>query len=72
MESDENRTAAGSLKGEKAPSLHVEEAQAEYDESMTQKLLRKLDWHTLPFMSLIYLCVHWCRSVRPHSRSSLT
>ncbi|KAL5117788.1 hypothetical protein ACEQ8H_004262 [Pleosporales sp. CAS-2024a] len=26
-----------------------------YDESATKKLLRKLDWHIIPFMSLIYL-----------------
>lgn len=28
-----------------------------FDESATKKLLRKLDWHIIPFMSLIYLCV---------------
>ena len=27
----------------------------EYDEHATKKLLRKLDWHIIPFMSLIYL-----------------
>lgn len=26
-----------------------------YDHSATKKLLRKLDWHIIPFMSLIYL-----------------
>lgn len=26
-----------------------------YDEHATKKLLRKLDWHLIPFMSLIYL-----------------
>lgn len=28
-----------------------------YDRSATKKLLRKLDWHIIPFMSLIYLLV---------------
>lgn len=26
-----------------------------FDETATKKLLRKLDWHIIPFMSLIYL-----------------
>lgn len=26
-----------------------------WDEKATKKLLRKLDWHLIPFMSLIYL-----------------
>ena len=26
-----------------------------FDHSATKKLLRKLDWHIIPFMSLIYL-----------------
>lgn len=26
-----------------------------YDSKATKKLLRKLDWHIIPFMSLIYL-----------------
>lgn len=26
-----------------------------FDEPATKKLLRKIDWHILPFMSLIYL-----------------
>lgn len=28
---------------------------AGYDLSATKKLLRRLDWHIIPFMSLIYL-----------------
>jgi hypothetical protein len=27
-----------------------------FDPQATKKLLRKLDWHLIPFMSLIYLC----------------
>lgn len=30
---------------------------AGYDHRATKKLLRKLDWHIIPFMSLIYLLV---------------
>jgi predicted PP-loop superfamily ATPase len=35
-------------------SVHVAESQG-YDRAETKKLLRKLDWHLIPFMSLIYL-----------------
>lgn len=28
-----------------------------YDAKATKRLLRKRDWHIIPFMSLIYLCV---------------
>lgn len=34
--------------------IEINEAVA-YDRSATKKLLRKLDWHIIPFMSLIYL-----------------
>ena len=30
-----------------------------FDAVATKKLLRKLDWHLIPFMSLIYLCVSY-------------
>ncbi|KAK6078421.1 high-affinity nicotinic acid transporter [Seiridium cupressi] len=45
------------LKDEKnveSVSVHVTEAQG-YDAQETKRLLRKLDWHLIPFMSLIYL-----------------
>jgi hypothetical protein len=35
-------------------SIHDTEAQG-WCESATKRLLRRLDWHILPFMSLIYL-----------------
>lgn len=35
-------------------SLDITEAQG-YDENATKKLLSKLDWHLIPFLSLIYL-----------------
>lgn len=34
-----------------------------FDEHATKRLLRKLDWHIIPFMSLIYLCVHFLFAV---------
>jgi hypothetical protein len=37
-----------------------------FDASATKKLLRKLDWHIIPFMSLIYLYVSNL-SDTPHS-----
>lgn len=62
---DEKRTqdSGGMLatkgKGGETPSeggtvLHVSELPV-FDQKATRKLLRKLDWHLLPFMSLIYL-----------------
>ena len=35
-------------------SIEVVEAQA-FDEKASKKLVRKLDWHLIPFLSLIYL-----------------
>lgn len=29
-----------------------------FDEAATKRLLRRLDWHIIPFMSLIYLSVN--------------
>jgi hypothetical protein len=37
-----------------AASIHVAEAQG-FGAKETKRLLRKLDWHLIPFMSLIYL-----------------
>ncbi len=56
MESDDNKkTTAGSTDGEKGgPDVQIVESQG-FDEARTKKLLRKLDWHIIPFMSLIYL-----------------
>lgn len=39
-----------------ASVVEINEAVA-YDRSATKKLLRRLDWHIIPFMSLIYLSV---------------
>ncbi|KAK7968982.1 high-affinity nicotinic acid transporter [Apiospora saccharicola] len=45
-------------KGDESPSTgattHVSEVKM-FDQKETKKLLRKLDWHLIPFMSLIYL-----------------
>jgi hypothetical protein len=35
-------------------SLDLAEAQG-FDEKATKRLVRKLDWHLIPFLSLIYL-----------------
>lgn len=37
-----------------AASVESIEAQG-FDEARTKKLVRKLDWHLIPFLSLIYL-----------------
>lgn len=39
-----------------AESIELAESQI-WDAHSTKKLLRKLDWHIIPFMSLIYLYV---------------
>ncbi|KAH8668441.1 high-affinity nicotinic acid transporter [Xylariales sp. PMI_506] len=41
-------------KGDDVVSIHVAEAQG-FDAKETKKLLRKLDWHLIPILSLIYL-----------------
>jgi hypothetical protein len=39
-----------------SPALSTEEAESQgFDDAATKKLLRRLDWHIIPFMSLIYL-----------------
>lgn len=38
------------------PDLSAGEVESQgFDHVATKKLLRKLDWHIIPFMSLIYL-----------------
>jgi hypothetical protein len=38
------------------PDLSTGEVESQgFDHAATKKLLRKLDWHVIPFMSLIYL-----------------
>lgn len=38
------------------PDLSTGELESQgFDHAATKKLLRKLDWHVIPFMSLIYL-----------------
>jgi hypothetical protein len=39
-------------------SLGLTEAQG-FDQKATRRLVRKLDWHLIPFLSLIYLYVLW-------------
>lgn len=39
-----------------SPDLSTEHVESQgFDAAATKKLLRKLDWHLIPFMSLIYL-----------------
>ncbi|KAF1930177.1 MFS general substrate transporter [Didymella exigua CBS 183.55] len=46
------------------PDLSTGESESQgFDHVATKKLLRKLDWHIIPFMSLIYLLVAHRRSV---------
>lgn len=41
-----------------ATSVDISEREAQgFDASATKKLVRKLDWHLIPFLSLIYLYV---------------
>jgi hypothetical protein len=50
----ESSIASKSEKPIRAESIEVAESQP-FDQNATKKLLRKLDWHIIPFMSLIYL-----------------
>jgi len=43
------------------PAYNSEDEGPRFDEARTKKLLRKLDWHIVPFLALLYL------SVRPSS-----
>jgi hypothetical protein len=45
---------AGVLDASASDSVESIEAQG-FDEARTKKLVRKLDWHLIPFLSLIYL-----------------
>jgi hypothetical protein len=47
---------AGVLDVSISDSVESIEAQG-FDEARTKKLVRKLDWHLIPFLSLIYLYV---------------
>lgn len=39
-----------------APSVIIADAEVQgWDEKATKRLLWRLDWHIIPFMSLIYL-----------------
>ena len=40
-----------------------ETASQDFDHVATKKLLRKLDWHIIPFMSLIYLLSAHCCAI---------
>jgi hypothetical protein len=46
-----------SIESSSSDSLDLTEAQG-FDEKATKKLVRKLDWHLIPFLSLIYLYIH--------------
>lgn len=48
--------AAGKVDITSTPDLSTGEVETQgFDQVATKKLLRKLDWHIIPFMSLIYL-----------------
>lgn len=65
--------SAGEISSEKREVAHVSgpgslecgEA-GTYDGAATTRLLRKLDWHIVPFLSLLYLYA----TLRAHSNSS--
>jgi hypothetical protein len=56
MDSSEQKAMGVADEKSAAPSVQIDTAELQgYDEKRTRSLLRKLDWHILPFMSLIYL-----------------
>jgi hypothetical protein len=45
---------------ENGSSLSVNNIESQgFDEKATKTLIRKLDWHLIPFLSLIYLYVYF-------------
>lgn len=55
---------AGKVDISSTPDLVTGEVESQgFDHVATKKLLRKLDWHIIPFMSLIYLLLVLSRSV---------
>ncbi|KAH9870999.1 hypothetical protein J1614_006573 [Plenodomus biglobosus] len=52
---EEKKVPSGTIQAS-APDIAAGEIEAQgFDAAATKKLLRKLDWHLIPFMSLIYL-----------------
>lgn len=63
LESAEDRKnveAVESSSGGSIGEAHVENDATVWDEKSTARLLRKLDWNIIPFMSLVYLCASRC------------
>lgn len=49
-------TTSSSHEVSTATSIDIAEAEAQgFDAAATKKLVRKLDWHLIPFLALIYL-----------------
>lgn len=52
----EDEKISGKVGVSSTPDLSTGELESQgYDAAATKKLLSKLDWHIIPFMSLIYL-----------------
>lgn len=43
------------MSADMADSAPIEASQIGYDEKATKRLIRKIDWMTLPFLALLYL-----------------
>lgn len=48
------KAPASSVEKSVSSSIEIVEAQG-FSEKATKKLVRKIDWHLIPFLSLIYL-----------------
>lgn len=56
MHTQEKKTIQVEESQETSASESVDYVESQgWDDSATKRLLRRLDWHILPFMSLIYL-----------------
>lgn len=52
----EKKSALSTEETSAAASINIVDAELlGWDEKATKRLLRRLDWHIIPFMSLIYL-----------------
>lgn len=53
--SDLQLKQASSLEGDEKADVTFVEDNPTYDTLQTKRLLRKIDWHLIPFLSLLYL-----------------
>jgi hypothetical protein len=60
MDEKKNQLASEAILARDGSSYSINNVESQgFDERATKKLIRKLDWHLIPFLSLIYLYVEF-------------